>query len=200
MLGSAREQAVTELVLGVRNGNAGRVCGVLSRMGVEEAEDVVVIVHGLFRAVARGDRVAAVLLQEVVAKHPLGHRQLAVAVLACLRREASDGTYELAQQLLAISGVAPLELALELQDLLHDHNCPRDQLVRFWHDNLEETDTPLPEESFEVAFDEVPLYVGGQLLAPQMGPSNLNKTCPDMHILDQFLTGLLKCAPLSCTP
>mmetsp|Transcript_18146 Transcript_18146/g.57908 ORF Transcript_18146/g.57908 Transcript_18146/m.57908 type:complete len:203 (-) Transcript_18146:8-616(-) len=48
--------------------------------------------------------------------------------------------------------------------------------------------------------DEVPLYVGGQLLAPQMGPSNLNKTCPDMHILDQFLTGLLKCAPLSCTP
>mmetsp|Transcript_26421 Transcript_26421/g.84024 ORF Transcript_26421/g.84024 Transcript_26421/m.84024 type:complete len:152 (-) Transcript_26421:135-590(-) len=139
------DKVLGELLVGIENEHVGRVAGILSSMDVETADEVVIKLKELYKDVMVGAPDTEPFLRKVMSKKPLKGRALAVAILACLRKEPTEGTYELAQQLMASSGESIHTLANELRAVAAENRHPADQLSRFWNENLSEAMGHKPE-------------------------------------------------------
>jgi len=139
-----RDKAIGEFMEGVQNEHVGRVAGILASMDVETADEIVLTLKKLFQAMEDGESNTERFLRKVMSKKPLKGRQLAIAVLACLRKDATDGTYELAEQLVAISGESQHALSYALKAVAAANSHPADRLQRFWNEHLEEAEKPKP--------------------------------------------------------
>mmetsp|Transcript_2209 Transcript_2209/g.5060 ORF Transcript_2209/g.5060 Transcript_2209/m.5060 type:complete len:160 (-) Transcript_2209:267-746(-) len=145
------DKVLGELLVGIENEHVGRVAGILSSMDVETADEVVIKLKELYKDVMVGAPDTEPFLRKVMSKKPLKGRALAVAILACLRKEPTEGTYELAEQLLATSGESLETLAHDLRDAAATHPCPSAQLRRFWHDNFHGLSSAAPAGTSAIA-------------------------------------------------
>jgi len=147
------DKVLADLTVGIQNEHVGQVAGILSNMNVEQADEVVIALKGVFGNVSEGGE-GEPFINKVMSKKPLQGKQLAVAILACLRKEPTEGTYTLAQQLMSLAGESPHKLAYDLKAVAAENSYPADQFERFWNEHLKDAESKpeMPEEAAAKAY------------------------------------------------
>jgi hypothetical protein len=98
------DAALGALKDGIAHRHAGKVYGVIKHLEDASTDEADAVVVGLLPLVAAANEHADLdLLRKAMTHEPLGAKALARAVLACLRKDATDGTYGLALSLLDLA-------------------------------------------------------------------------------------------------
>ncbi len=98
---NAADAALVALKDGIAHRHAGKISGVMKHLGEASDDEADAVVVGLLPLVVAANEQADLdLLRKAMVHEPLGAKALARAILACLRKDATDGTYGLALSLL----------------------------------------------------------------------------------------------------